>query len=345
MARKIVWLSLALTPLVLVVHYGFGVSGTPTFILSALALAPLAFLIGEATEQIAEHTGPGVSAFLNASFGNAPELIIALFAIGAGLPDVVRGSLAGSVVGTALLVFGAAIAVADGGDTDRRSLLLQAATVAAAVLLFLVPSVPGWHGDIGRHSLYVLTVPVAAVLLLVYVAITWHNLRVHRASHSTSPSDEAWRLPTSLGVLAVATAATAIVSELLVHSLDAFGRALGLSQFFVAVVIVAIVGNAAEHGGAVVTARRGDPRLGSEIAISSAMQVAVFIAPAVALLSVFVGHDLALTFRPVEIAAMGGSAVAAMLVVLNGRTTRREGYLLLALYAIAVVAFGFAGDR
>ncbi len=345
MARTIVRSSLALTPAVLVLHYAFGVSGTPTFVLSAIALAPLAFLIGEATEQIAEHTGPGVSAFLNASFGNAPELIIALFAVDSGLPNVVRGSITGSVVGTALLVFGAALAVGGDAPADRRSIALQAGAVVAATLLFLVPSVPGWHGDYRRHSLYVLTLPVAAALLVLYVAITTYNLRRHRAAHTAAPAEGAWSLPAALAALAVATAATAFVSDLLVHSLDAFGHALGLSQFFVAVVIVAIVGNAAEHGGAVVTARGGDPRLGAEIAISSAMQVAVFIAPTVALLSVLVGDDLPLAFRPIELVTMGGAAAAAGLLVANGRTTRREGYALLGLYAVAAVAFGLAGDR
>ena len=165
MVRKLFWVSLALTPITLVVHYAFGVGGTPIFVLSAAALAPLAFLIGEATEQVAEHTGSGIGGFLNASFGNAPELIIALFAIGSGLPNVVRGSITGSVVSTALLVFGAAWAVGRDGEIERRSLVLQTGMVLAAVLLFLVPSIPGRHGYPERHSLYLLTLPVAGVLL------------------------------------------------------------------------------------------------------------------------------------------------------------------------------------
>src|SRR6476661_4425009 len=131
------WISLALTPITLIAHFALDIEGTPIFALSAASLMPLAFLIGEATEQVAEHTGPGIGGFLNASFGNAPELIIALFAIGSGLPDVVRGSITGSVVSTALLVLGAAWAVGRDGEIERRSLVLQIGMVLAAVLLFL----------------------------------------------------------------------------------------------------------------------------------------------------------------------------------------------------------------
>src|SRR5437870_3725348 len=215
MARKILVSGLALAPLAAILRWVVEAGDVTVFCFSALALVPLAWLIGEATENVAEHTGPGIGGFLNASFGNAPELIIAFFAVGSNLPNVVRGSIAGSVVSTVLLVLGAAIVAGGDAPSDRRSIMLQAATVLAAVLLFL------------------------------------------------------------------------------------------------ASVIVAIVGNAAEHGGAVVTARRGNPRLGSEIAISSATQVAVFVAPVIALLSFLVGHDLPLAFRPVELAAMGGAAICA----------------------------------
>jgi Ca2+:H+ antiporter len=341
----LLWVSLALTPATLVAHFAFGVAGTPSFVLSAAALTPLAFLIGEATEQVAEHTGAGIGGFLNASFGNAPELIIALFAIGSGLPNVVRGSIAGSVVSTSLLVLGAAMVVGREGPIDRRSLPLQICMVLAAVLLFLIPSIPGWHGNPDRHALYVVTLPVAGVLLALYLVLTIRNLRRHSAAHTTAPAEGAWTLRKGLLVLAGATVATALVSEILVHSLTAFGHALGLSEFFVAVVIVAIVGNAAEHGGAIVTARRGNTNLAAEIAISSAAQVAVFVAPAIALLSVFVGRGLPLSFRPVELAAMGGAGIVVAITVADGRAKRWEGYLLLGLYAVAVIAFGFSGDR
>src|SRR6059058_4978633 len=184
MARRILWALLALTPFVLLARYVLDFGETTLFILSALALIPLAWLIGEATEHAAEHTGPGIGGFLNASFGNAPELIIALFAISSGLPNVVRGSLAGSIVSNILLVLGLAMLIGpDHSRLDRRSLVLQLALVVSAVLLFLVPAVPGFHGDPERHSLALLTLPVAIVLLAVYIVVTFWNLRQHRAAH------------------------------------------------------------------------------------------------------------------------------------------------------------------
>ena len=345
MSRTILWASLALTPITLVVRYGFGVEGTASFVLAAAALAPLAFLIGEATENAAEHTGPGIGGFLNASFGNAPELIIALLAIADGLPAVVRGSITGSVVSALLLVLGGALAVGPKERVGRGSLVLQLGLIAVAVLLFLIPSVPSWHGDPERHSLYVVTIPVAVVLLAVYAAVIFVNLRRHAAAHSSPPAEEAWSMKRAIAVLAAATIATALVSEVLVNTLDAFGEALGLSQFFVAAVIVALVGNAAEHGGALVTARRGNQPLAAEIAVSSAAQVAVLVAPAIALLSVLVGPALPLSFRPIELATMGGSALAVAVIVADRRGTRREGAVLIALYALAATSFYVAGDR
>ena len=346
MGRGLYQASLALTPAVLVARYGLHADGTLLFVLSCAALAPLAYLIGEATENVAEHTGPGIGGFLNASFGNAPELIIALFAVADGLPDVVRGSITGSVVSTALLVLGGALVLGpDGGPIDRRSTLLQISLVGFAVALFLIPAVGGWHGDPDRHSLYIASLPVAAVLLVIYLAVTVHNLRSHSASHRAEAAAGAWSMRTAILALAAATVATALVSEVLVHSLEDFGRQLGLSEFFVAVVIVALVGNAAEHGGAIVTARRGNTGLGAEIAVSSSTQVAVFVAPAIALLSGLVGRGLPLTFRPVEIATMGGAALAVAAVALDARTRRWEGWLLMGCYAAAVVAFALSGDR
>jgi len=330
---------------VLIGKYVLHASGATEFVLACAALAPLAFLIGEATEQVAEHTGPGIGGFVNASFGNAPELIITLLAVGSGLPNVVRGSLVGSVVSNALLVLGGAMIAGGNGRIDRRSLLLQISMVGAAVCVFAVPSVAGWHGDPDRHTLYLVTIPVAAILLAIYVTLTVRNLRAHRAAHTTEASDEAWSLRRAILALAGATVATALVSEVLVGSLEAFRTSLGLSEFFVAAVIVALVGNAAEHGGAVVVALRGNPSLGAEIAISSAAQVAVFVVPAIALLSWTVGRGLPLAFRPVELITMGGAALVVAAIVADGRSKRWEGFLLVSFYAAAVVAYALAGDR
>jgi Ca2+:H+ antiporter len=344
-ARKVLWASLALTPVVLFARFAFDASDVVLFVLAAAALIPLAWVIGEATEHAAEHVGSGVGGFLNASFGNAPELIIALFAVREGLPEVVRGSITGSVVSNILLVLGFAMIFGGDGEVDRRSLLLQLGIVAFAVALFLIPSIPGWNGDPNTHTLALVTVPIAIVLLLTYLVVTIRNLRVHREAERPEASHGTWTLPVSLGVLGAATIMTALISEVLVHSLTGFGESAGLPDFFIAAVIVAIVGNAAEHGGAVVIAHRGNTRLATEIAVASSAQVAVFVAPAIALLSWVVGDGLSLSFRPVEILTMGLAALGVAFVIRDGRSRRWEGFMLVGFYCGVVLLYLAAGDR
>ncbi|HUC34924.1 MAG TPA: calcium/proton exchanger, partial [Gaiellaceae bacterium] len=343
--RKILSALLGLGPLVVVLEHA-GLGEIQLFVLAALALIPLAWLIGEATEHAAHHTGPGIGGFLNATFGNAPELIIALFAVHDGLTEVVRGSLTGSVVGNLLLVLGFSLAFGGTGKLDRRSSMISLGLVAFAVLLFLIPAIPGWSGDPDRHSLAVLSVPVAIVLLLSYLAVTWYSLRRHRLAHtSDEPSDmAAWSFRLSLLVLGGATVITALVAEILVGSLEAFAEKAHLSDFFVAAVIVAIVGNAAEHGGAVVVAYRGKIKLAAEIALASGAQVAVFLIPAVALLSWLI-EPLALSFRQVEIAALAATAAFTALMLSNGRSSRAKGIALIGAYGLVALAFLLAGDR
>ena len=352
MGRKLLWASLVLAPITLLLRFVFHAGDTTLFVAAAASLIPLAWLIGEATEHAGEHTGPGIGGFLNASFGNAPELIIALFAVNAGLPDVVRGSLVGSVVSNILLVLGVALIFGGQGGhgrpLDRFSLLLQLGLVLVATALFLVPSVPSWTGDPERHTLTVLTIPVAIVLLVLYGVVTRRSLRRHKRLHEESGEEAAeggWTLTVSLVALGAATVVTALISETLVHSLDAFADAAGISEFFIATVIVAIVGNAAEHGGAVVIASRGKLRLATEIAVSSSAQVALLVTPAVALLSWLVRPALPLSFRPVELAAMGGAAALVALTVSDGRGRRWEGFFLVAVYAGVAAGFWVAGDR
>jgi Ca2+:H+ antiporter len=336
---------LALAPIAVGLHLFADIPDTAEFVISALALIPLAWLIGEATEHAAEHTGPGIGGFLNATFGNAPELIIALIAVHEGLTEVVRGSLTGSVVSNLLLVLGAALVAGGKGQLDRYSSFVAFGLLGCATLLFLIPAIPGWEGDPDRDSLAKVAVPVSIVLLILYVGVTWYSLRRHARLHVASDEEiVGWSLRTSLGALALATVATAFVAEVLVGSIEVFSEKVGLSEFFVAAVIVAIVGNAAEHGGAIVVAFRGKIALAAEIALSSAAQVAVFLIPAVALLSWLI-EPLALSFRPVEIAALGASTVFTFLVLFNGRSSRFRGALLLAGYAVVVIAFFVAGDR
>jgi Ca2+:H+ antiporter len=343
-ARRLLWASLALAPVTWLVDAVAHPGKVALFVLAAVALVPLAWLIGEATEHAGEHTGPRVGGLLNASFGNAPEVIIALIAVADDLPNVVRGSLAGSVVSNILLVLGAALVLGkDKSSLDRGSLLAQLALVGIAVLLLLIPSIPGWHGDPDRHSLALLSIAPAVALFVVYLVVTIRGLR-RRPAHD---SDDAggWSLPVSLAVLGAATVATAVTSEILVHSLEAFAEAAGLTQFFIAFVIVAIVGNAAEHGGAVVIARRGKMKLATEIAVTSSAQVGLLVLPIVALASFAFEHPVTLSFRPLELMAMAGATAVAALVIGDGVSRRWEGAALIALYGGLVAWFVNVGDR
>jgi len=343
-ARSLLWTSLALAPLTLLLDVLAHPGKVVLFVLSALSLVPLAWLIGESTEHAAEHTGARIGGLLNASFGNAPELIIALIAVGDALPNVVRGSMAGSIVSNILLVLGAALVFGeDDSELDLRSLAAQLGLVVIAVLLLLIPSIPGWHGDPERHSLALFSLGPALALLVLYLVTTTVGLK--RTSQPEQEAIGSWSLRTALVVLAATTVLTALISELLVHSLEAFAHAAHLSEFFIAIVIVAIVGNAAEHGGAVVIARRGKMKLATEIAISSSAQVGLLVVPGVLLLSFAFSQPLTLAFRPIELAAMGGAAAFVAFVIRDGRARRWEGALLIGVYAAMVIAFGFAGDR
>ena len=344
MARRLLWASLGLAPITMIVYFVGIADDFTLFVMAAVSLVPLAWLIGEATEHAAHHTGPGIGGFLNATFGNAPELIISMFAINRGLYEVVRGSLTGSVVGNLLLVLGFSLLVAPNKLIDRRSAMTSLGLVFVAVLLFLVVAIPDWTGDVSTHTLQVLSIPVSVVLLLIYLFVTRIQLKRFRALHAAASEGGGWSLRRSLIVLGVATAATAFVAEILVHSIEAFAEKAHLTDFFVAAVIVAIVGNAAEHGGAIVVARRGRVKLATEIALSSGAQVAVFLIPAVVILSWAI-NPIALSFRQVEIAVMGGSAILVAALLANSRASSWRGAVLVAAYVLAAVVFYKAGAR
>ncbi|MES1246832.1 MAG: cation transporter [Actinomycetota bacterium] len=342
MASRILWASLALAPATILIDLVASPGKTGMFVLAAASLIPLAWLIGESTEHAAEHTGPGIGGYLNASFGNAPELIIALAAVSDGLYGVVLGSLAGSVISNLLLVYGIAQLVAkDGAELDRRSLFPQVGLCGAAIAIALPAMILGWSGH-SRHANVAASIPVAIVLLALYLVVAGRNLRRHSAAERTEASENAWPLPVSLAALAIATAFTAVISEVLVHSLEAFAHAIGATDFFIAAIVVAVVGNAAEHGGAVVIARDGNMKLASEIAISSSAQVALLVTPVVMLLSLLFSHHLALTFRWEETVAMGAAVALTALAVTDGRSRRWEGGVLVTVFLAVAVWFWFA---
>ena len=344
MTRRILLAGLALGPVVIALHYFTNLGDSALFILAAVALIPLAWLIGEATEHAAEYTGPGIGGLLNATFGNAPELIIALIAINEGLTQVVRGSLVGSVVGNLLLVLGFSLFAGGRGEIERWSSFLSCGIIAIAIGLFLIPSIPSWTSGPDAQRIVDLSVPVAIALLVVYAVVTVYSLRRHSIAHISSDEEiEGWSLRRSIFALGIGTVITALVAEILVGSLETFAHKAHLSDFFVAAVIVAIVGNAAEHGGAVIVAYRGKIKLAAEIALSSSAQVAVFLIPAVVLLSWLI-DPLALGFRKVEIAALVISLVVVLATIWGGVSSRFRGAVLIAAYVGVATMFFIAGD-
>ena len=354
MTRRILWGATVLVPIDVALAL-LGVHGTVLFIVSALALVPLAFAIGEATDNVGEHTGPVVAGLLNASFGNAPELLISMFAVHEGLFTVVRASLTGSVVSNLLLVLGTALVFGRTARISRRSAFANLGQVAIAAALFavavLLPRMldPGrpqaGHGSGDQAGLTTYAIVIAVVLLVVYVVLTGLNIRravrINREQNQGA-ADGAWSMTRGLVTLGLATVATAVVSELLTGTIQTFADHTGLGEFFTAAIIVAIVGNAAEHGGAVVVAARGNVALATEIGLSSAAQVATFVIPAVVLLSLFL-QPLPMAFRPVEFVGYGLAVLLPAVLLGRGQASRSRGLMLLIAYAVIVVVFFVAG--
>jgi Ca2+:H+ antiporter len=334
-----------LLALAVVVSDRFDAVGKLTlFVLAGAVLIPLSWLIGEATDNLARHTGPGIGGFLNATFGNAPELIIAIIAVSEGLAAIVRASLVGSIASNLLLVLGFTLLLGQRGCIDRRSAYISLGLVGLTTVVALATATPGFHGDPDRRSLTELSLPVAILLLVVCVIVTRYTLRRQwQLFRSAEPEGTGWSLPAALAVLGVTTIATAFVSETLLGALRAFASAAHLSEFFVAAVIVAIIGNATEHGSAVLLARRGRVKLATEIPLASSAQIAGLVIPLVAIIS-WAFTPLALSFRPVELAAMALAAALPSLVLRTGRTTRLGGAILLAAYSALAVAFYLSGD-
>jgi Ca2+:H+ antiporter len=330
-----------------------------TFAVSAVAVIPAAALMGEATEELAERSGPGVAGLLNVTFGNAPELIIALFALGDGLHEVVKASLVGSVMGNALLVLGASMLA--GGWRRRRQVFHKEAarlldlTLLLGVTALLVPSVVllaegGALPRVGIEQVstgdaaWATTIVVALVLIAVYARGLRTSLRTQREALAGAPSGEPrWSRRRAAWTLAVAAGLVAVVSDTLVGSVEHTSQQLGLSQFFIGAIVVAIVGNAAEHYVAVLAAAKDQIDLTVSIAVGSAAQVGLLLAPLVALASIVIGPErMPLVFNGYELAALlcGGWLAAA--ATFNGVSTRRRGAGLLGAYTGLAIAFLFA---
>ena len=327
------------------------------FATSALAIVPLAGLIGTATEDLSEHVGPGIGGLLNATFGNGAELLIGAIALNAGLVDVVKASLSGSIIGNLLLVLGFAIVAGGWGRNVQRFSATgagaQTSMLFLAVVALVMPAIyqittRSSAADLAR-SVDLISLCSALVMLVAYVAGLWFSLRTHRDVFR-EPTDETEvvdRPPPMLSVraaivlLAIATAMTAVSAEILVGSVEQFSHGVGLTDLFVGVVVIAIVGNAAEHWSAVVIAREGNMQLAMNIAKSSSVQIALMVAPLLILFSWLLGHPMSLVFHPLELFGIALAVGAAHLVSMDGETHWFEGVLLMAVYALLGISFFF----
>jgi Ca2+:H+ antiporter len=329
---------------------------------AALGVIPCAAVMGEATEAIAARTGPGIGGLLNVTFGNAPELIIAFFALLEGLQEVVKASLVGSIIGNILLVMGAAMFVGglprDKQTFSRTAAHAQSAMLMLALVALVFPAIFQLiHGgglprvgvdevDFGS-DLEKLSFGVAIVLLISYVAGLIFSLKTHRdvfnPYREREEEEHHWPVGRAAVYLAVAAVAVGVMSEILVGSITEASEDIGLSEFFVGVFVVAIVGNAAEHWVAVLVAAKDKMDLAVNIAIGSSAQIALFVAPMLVLLSFVVGdHPMALVFNGYELGALLFAVLIANLVTQDGESNWFEGVQLLSLYAVLGLVFYFA---
>ncbi|MEA2184007.1 MAG: Ca2+:H+ antiporter [Solirubrobacteraceae bacterium] len=336
---------------------------TLIFAAAAAGVIPTAALMGRATEELSHRAGPGIGGFLNVTFGNAPELIIAFFALKEGLQEVVKASLIGSILGNILLVMGAAMLVG-GLKRERQTFNPTAASVQSSMLLLaavalVMPTIFQLvHGgglprvgekvvDFGS-DLEQMSLVVSIILLGSYAAGLVFSLRSHRAlfnpTHGAEEHmDEPWSVRTAVITLASAGVAVGVMSEILVGSIEDASHAVGLSPFFVGVIVVAIVGNAAEHWVAVYFAQRDKMDLSVNIALGSSAQIALFAAPVLVLISFFVGpNPMALVFNGFELGAIFLAILIANHVTHDGESTWYEGFQLLAVYAVLGVVFLYA---
>ena len=338
-----------------------GAAAGLVFVTAALGIIPTAALMGLATEELAARSGPGIGGLLNVTFGNAPELIIALFALGEGLHEVVKASIVGSIIGNVLLVLGASMFVG-GLGREKQEFRAQAATTQASMLFLagaalVMPAIfelvegrglpaPGAeivdYGGTVEH----LSVAVAVVLIATYGAGLIFSLRTHRDLFNPPYEEEetyGWSVRRSVGMLAIAGVAVGVMSEILVGSISEASEAVGLSEFFIGVIVVAIVGNAAEHWVAVLVARKDKMDLAVNIAIGSSAQVALFVAPVLVLASYLIGPSpLPLVFNGFELGAVLFAILIANVATRDGQSTWFEGVQLLGLYAIVGIAFFYA---
>ncbi|GAB4146217.1 MAG: calcium/proton exchanger [Planctomycetaceae bacterium] len=368
--KKVGWLNLLLVCVPgAIVMKSAGAQEQWLFIVSSIAIIPLAGLMGKSTEMLAHRAGPGIGGLMNASFGNAAELIIAISALRQGLMDVVKASITGSILGNILLVLGASF-FAGGLRFERQKFNSQAAGMSATLLALsavglLMPAI--FHAHLVIHheaaNEQELSLEIATVLFAVYVLLMLFSLKTHRhlynteAAHVESNSEEiatpltdvsheteeenVWSVKVAVGVLLAATTGVAVMSELLVGAIEETAHQFGWTEIFVGVFVVAIIGNAAEHSTAILAAMKNRMELGFQIAVGSGLQIALFVAPLLVFVSYLPGFParLDLIFSMMEVVSVAVSVLIVGLVAYDGESNWMEGLLLLAVYVILGISF------
>ncbi len=320
------------------------------FVFSCLGVLPLAGYMGEATEHLAAKTGPTIGGLLNATFGNAAELIIAIVALRAGLVDLVKASITGSILGNLLLILGLSLVVAGANRPEvrfnRTSAGMSSAMLALAVVGLVFPALfHALHPEAaGRAVELYMSEWVAGILIVTYAFSLLFTLRTHKRLFGGEPhptEGAVWSTGRAVLVLGLATVGVAIESEILVRATEAVTKSLGLSEIFLGLIIIPIIGNAAEHAAAIVVARKGQMDLALQIALGSSTQIALLVGPLLVFAGVLLGQDMNLVFKPMEVLAIGLATGVAAILTLDGESHWFEGVQLLAVYAMVAVAAFF----
>jgi Ca2+:H+ antiporter len=330
------------------------------FLVSAIALIPLAKLIGDSTEHLATHYGPTVGSLLNVTFGNAAEIIIGVVAINAGLIDLVKASITGSILGNILLIFGLSIIAGGFRYKDQsfsrenigfQSSMLFLATIGLAVPTILASTTLSPMEN--QSQVQLLSDALATILLVVYILGIVFTFITHK--HLFTPPPESaddvqeshvthWSKKKSFLLLAASMAGVVVVSEILVASVETTSKEFGFGELFVGAIIVGIVGNAAEHSSAILLARKGKIELSIGIAAGSGTQIALFVVPILVFAGIVMGQPFTLVFTLLELATIFLAAIILNLIVHDGRSNWFEGVMLTAVYIIIAIAFFFVGD-
>jgi Ca2+:H+ antiporter len=325
------------------------VHGSPLliFVTSALAILPLAGMIGHGTEELAARSGPQLGGLLNATFGNVTELIIAFFLILEGEIEIVKASLAGAIIGNVLLVLGLSFLLGGWSREQQTfntaSASLHSASLVIAVVALLMPALFSFTAEASTFRTEAVSVGVSVVLIALYLfslvfALITHRTLFRSSFHQAAPR---WSLGRALGYLALATVFVGLMSEFLTGALEATTEQIGLSKLFVGLIVVPVIGNAAEHSSAVLFAMKDRMDVSIEIAIGSSTQLALFVAPVLVFASLAVGQPMDFIFTGYEIAAVAFSSAILAFIALDGRSNWLEGAQLLAAYVIVAISFFF----